>query len=113
MQVNGTHGKAAGGAPAAGLAALFWTRLLAAAESSRSPTSAVATAGGDGALEAAVDFRRQLMRHRMRGLQGFELQGAKQPSITHTLVAGGLWPALTHPYKHGSRRDLWISSNTR
>ena len=78
MQVNGTHGKAAGGAPAAGLAALFWTRLLAAAESSRSPTSAVATAGGDGALEAAVDFRRQLMRvvfPRDR-LQGFELQGA-------------------------------------
>ena len=27
----------------------------------------------------------------------------------HTLLAGGLWPALTHPYKHGSRRDLWIS----
>ena len=30
----------------------------------------------------------------------------------HTLLAGGLWPALTHPYKHGSRRDLWISSNS-
>ena len=25
----------------------------------------------------------------------------------HTPLAGGLWPALTHPYKHGSRRDLW------
>ena len=23
-----------------------------------------------------------------------------------------MWPALTHPYKHGSRRDLWISSNS-
>ena len=28
------------------------------------------------------------------------------------LLAGGVWPALTHPYKHGSRRDLWISSNS-
>ena len=38
---------------------------------------------------------------------------AKQASKHyHTLLAGGLWPALTHPYKHGSRRDLWISSNS-
>ena len=38
-------------------------------------------------------------------------RAVKQASIP-TLLAGGLWPALTHPYKHGSRRDLWISSNS-
>ena len=41
-----------------------------------------------------------------------KLRRNKQASITpDALLAGGLWPALTHPYKHGSRRDLWISSN--
>ena len=38
--------------------------------------------------------------------------GCKASKHYHTLLAGGLWPALTHPYKHGSRRDLWISSNS-
>ena len=39
-----------------------------------------------------------------RAAQAQEKEG--QSKHYHTLLAGGLWPALTHPYKHGSRRDL-------
>ena len=55
-------GKAGAAAPpAAGFAAFFFsTRAWAAAESSRSPTSAVAD-GGDGALVAVLAFRRHDM----------------------------------------------------
>ena len=62
-------GKAGAAAPpAAGFAAFFFsTRAWAAAESSRSPTSAVAD-GGDGALVAVLAFRRHdiLPQHRAR-----------------------------------------------
>jgi hypothetical protein len=47
--------------PADGFEAFFSTRVCAAAESSRSPTSAVADAG-DGALVAALAFLRQDIR---------------------------------------------------
>ena len=54
-KATGTAGAAA---PAAGFAAFFFsTRAWAAAESSRSPTSAVAD-DGDGALVAVLAFRR-------------------------------------------------------
>ena len=64
MPENSTTGKAGAAAPpAAGFEAFFSTRVWAAAESSRSPTSAVVT-DGDGALVAALAFLRQDIRAR-------------------------------------------------
>ena len=69
-KATGNAGAAA--PPAAGFASFFFsTRAWAAAESSRSPTSAVAD-DGDGALVAVLTFRRHDMlrstEHRARSL---------------------------------------------
>ena len=45
----------------------------------------------------------------MEERRGLGARGREQPKQALPLLAGGLWPALTHPYKHGSRRDLWAS----
>ena len=63
-----------------------------------------ADASFEAALASLGVLASQSHRATRRGLEGSHARGGAKHY--HTLLAGGLWPALTHPYKHGSRRDL-------
>ena len=94
MPENSTTGNAGAAVPPAdGFEAFFSTRVCAAAESSRSPTSAVADAG-DGALVAALAFLRQDIRaeNQRRDWRALfwrqQLEVNRQPRAEHPFLAG-------------------------